>query len=95
LWYKGEDVARVTARKDAYGEAEEWICNSCRFDHKKTSDWVIEGPTKVDRHSVISANHYENLRLLKASIDRQRAALPHGEKVDLGTGALNPNNEEK
>jgi NADH-quinone oxidoreductase subunit G len=95
LWYKGEDVARVTARKDTYGEAEEWICNSCRFDHKKTSDWVIEGPTKVDRHSVISANHYENLRLLKASIDRQRAALPHGDKVDLGTGALNPNNEEK
>lgn len=95
LWYKGEDVARVTARKDTYGEAEEWICNSCRFEHKKTSDWVIEGPTKVDRHSVISANHYENLRLLKASIDRQRASLPHGDKVDLGTGALNPNNEEK
>ncbi|MEO5562903.1 MAG: Fe-S-binding domain-containing protein, partial [Chitinophagaceae bacterium] len=22
------------------------------------SDWVIEGPAKVNRHSVISANHY-------------------------------------
>lgn len=21
-------------------------------------DWVIEGPTKISRHSVISANHY-------------------------------------
>jgi NADH-quinone oxidoreductase subunit G len=30
----------------------------CRFDKNKTRDWVIEGPTKVSRHSVISANHY-------------------------------------
>ncbi len=22
------------------------------------NDWVIEGPTKISRHSVISANHY-------------------------------------
>jgi len=59
LWYKGEEVFRVTARKDEYDEVLEWICNECRFDKKKTSDWVIEGPTKVDRHSVISQNHYE------------------------------------
>jgi NADH-quinone oxidoreductase subunit G len=92
LWYKGEEVLRVTGRKDKYGEVEDWICNSCRFDHKKTSDWVIEGPTKVERHSVISANHYENLRILKANIERQKKALPHGEKVKLGQGALDPNN---
>src|SRR5690606_17745384 len=30
LWYKGEEVLRVTARKDTYGEAEEFICNTCR-----------------------------------------------------------------
>jgi NADH-quinone oxidoreductase subunit G len=59
LWYKGEDVLRVTARKDQYGEVESFICNTCRFDKKKTSDWVIEGPRKVSNQSVISANHYE------------------------------------
>ena len=37
---------------------EEWICNECRFEKKKASDWIIEGPTVVSRHSVISAGHY-------------------------------------
>ena len=35
-----------------------WICNECRFEKKHTNDWVIEGPTRVSRHSVISANKY-------------------------------------
>jgi NADH-quinone oxidoreductase subunit G len=61
LWYKGEDVLRVTGRKDQWGEVEEFICNTCRFDKKKTSDWTIDGPRHIDRHSVISANHYEHL----------------------------------
>jgi NADH-quinone oxidoreductase subunit G len=59
LWYKGEEVLRVTGRKDQWGEVEEFICNTCRFDKKKTADWTIEAPTPVHRHSVISANHYE------------------------------------
>jgi NADH-quinone oxidoreductase subunit G len=59
LWYKGEEVLRVTARKDKNGEVEDFICNTCRFDTKKTADWVIEGPTKISHHSVISSNHYE------------------------------------
>src|SRR5919107_1384713 len=54
LWNRGDEVYRVTARKDQWGEVHEWICNECRFDKKHTNDWVIEGPTKVDRHSVIS-----------------------------------------
>jgi NADH-quinone oxidoreductase subunit G len=58
LWFKGEEVFRVTARKDAYDEVIDWICNECRFEKKKASDWVIEGPTKISRHSVISQNHY-------------------------------------
>ena len=58
LWYKGEEVLRVTARKDKWGEVEDFICNTCRFDTKKTSDWTIEGPVTVDRHSVISQNKY-------------------------------------
>ncbi len=58
LWYQGEEVTRVTARKDKYDEVIEWICNECRFEKKKTSDWVIDGPSNIDRHSVISQNHY-------------------------------------
>ncbi len=58
VWNRGEEIFRVTARKDEWGEVEDWICNECRFDKKKTSDWVIEGPREINRHSVISANHY-------------------------------------
>ncbi|MCS4224770.1 2Fe-2S iron-sulfur cluster-binding protein [Sphingobacterium sp. BIGb0165] len=59
LWYKGEEVIRVTARKDEFGEVEEFICNTCRFDQKKTSDWILDEPTEINSQSVISANHYE------------------------------------
>ncbi|SDY50660.1 2Fe-2S iron-sulfur cluster-binding protein [Hymenobacter psychrophilus] len=67
LWYKGNDVLRTTARKDQYGEVKEWICNECRFEKKETSDWTIEGPSHIDRSSVISANHYE-LPVLNQSV---------------------------
>lgn len=60
LWLRGDDVLRVTARKDQFGEVEDWICNECRFEKKQVSDWVIEGPTVLDRHSVINAGHYTN-----------------------------------
>lgn len=59
LWNRGDEVFRVTARKDQWGEVEDWICNTCRFDKKQTSDWVIEGTRLIDRHSVISQGHYE------------------------------------
>jgi NADH-quinone oxidoreductase subunit G len=58
LWNRGDEVFRVTARKDQWGEVSEWICNECRFMKKHSNDWVIEGPTKIDRHSVISQGHY-------------------------------------
>jgi NADH-quinone oxidoreductase subunit G len=58
LWYKGEEVIRVTGRKNQWGEVKEFICNTCRFDRKKTSEWTIDGPTQISRHSVISANKY-------------------------------------
>jgi NADH-quinone oxidoreductase subunit G len=58
LWQVGGEVFRVTGRKDQWGEVEEFICNTCRFDKKKTSDWVIEGPRKISVQSVISQNHY-------------------------------------
>jgi len=58
LWMKGSEILRVTGRKDKYGELEEFICDDCRFHHKEPADWIIEGPRKIDRHSVISQNHY-------------------------------------
>ncbi len=68
LWQRGEDVLRVTARKDQWGEVEDWICDDCRFVHKKASDWIIEGPTQVNRHSVISQGHYVGMRKPKETI---------------------------
>ena len=70
LWMKGDELLRVTGRKDKYGEVEEFICNDCRFDHKEKNHWMIEGPRTIERHSVISQNHYEttpgnSLRIVK------------------------------
>lgn len=59
LWMRGDDIYRVTARKDEYGEVKEFICNDCRFNHYNAYEWVIEGPREIKRQSVISANHYE------------------------------------
>lgn len=58
LWYKGPDVIRVTARKDEFGEVEEFICNTCRYDKKETIDWVLDEPTPISDQSVIASNHY-------------------------------------
>jgi NADH-quinone oxidoreductase subunit G len=65
IWLKGKEVLRVTARKDMWGEAEEWICNECRFEKKNINDWTVEGPRHISRKSVISQNHYEELTKLK------------------------------
>lgn len=75
IWLKGDEVLRVTARKDKWGEVHEWICNECRFEKKHMNDWVIERPTHIDRHSVISQNHYENLAQLKLDIGKQQKQL--------------------
>ena len=69
LWMRGDEVFRVTARKDEWGEIKDtadgktgWICNECRFEKKNVSDWVIEGPSVINRHSVISQGHYLGLK---------------------------------
>ena len=59
VWMYGNEIYRVTARKDKYGEVRDFICNTCRFEKKNTNDWTIEGPRDIDRHSVIGQNHYE------------------------------------
>lgn len=58
-WMYGGEIYRVTARKDKYGEVHDFICNTCRFEKKDIKDWTIEGARDIDRHSVISQNHYE------------------------------------
>ena len=54
----GNEIQRVTARKDEYHEVEEFICNECRFDHKNVNDWVIEGRRRFEKWSVINQNNY-------------------------------------
>lgn len=64
VWMFGDEIYRVTGRKDKYGEIEDidgktaWLCNECRFDKKDKNQWTIEGPRVIDRHSVISQGHY-------------------------------------
>jgi len=64
VWMFGNEIMRVTGRKDQYGEVEDvdgkpgWICNECRFEKKDANQWTIEGPRVINRHSVISQGHY-------------------------------------
>ncbi|GAL83507.1 NADH dehydrogenase subunit G [Sporocytophaga myxococcoides] len=58
VWMKGDEVFRVTGRKDQYGEVEDFICNDCRFEKKLASDWTVEGPAPIQRNSVQAQNKY-------------------------------------
>jgi NADH-quinone oxidoreductase subunit G len=79
LWFKGSEVLRVTARKDQWGEVEDWICNTCRYDKKELTDWTIEGPSHIARNSVIAQNHNE-LTKLKLETGKQLHALQAAKK---------------
>src|SRR5690606_1933350 len=59
LWMYNDEVFRITGRKDQWGEVEEFICNTCRYDKKQPGDWIIEGPRQIKNSSVISANKYD------------------------------------
>lgn len=74
LWMKGDEVLRVTARKNAFAEVLEFICNTCRFDSKEVAAWTIEGPTKISDQSVISQNHYEQTVNPTPNIDHPLSA---------------------
>lgn len=84
LWTKGEEVLRVSGRKDQYGEVKEFICNECRYDHKDMSHWTVEGPRHIERGSVISQNHYEKIDLVKLKKDVERQ-LEHQKGKPLPT----------
>ena len=74
VWMFGNEIQRVTGRKDQYGEVEEFICNTCRFDKKEVSDWTIEGPRKFAKDSVINQNNYTR-PLEKVIIDTEKNIL--------------------
>jgi len=69
LWLRGDEVLRVTARKDVWGEVQVydekpgWICNDCRFHKKQESDWIVEGLANINRHSVIGQGKYPGLKM--------------------------------
>jgi NADH-quinone oxidoreductase subunit G len=74
LWMFGNEIQRVTARKDEYHEVEDFICNTCRFDKKEVSDWTIEGPRKFEKDSVINQNNYTR-KLEKVVIETEKGIL--------------------
>ena len=80
LWMFGNEIQRVTARKDEFHEVEEFICNTCRFDKKDVADWVIEGPRKFEKDSVINQNNYTR-KLEKVEIDTEKGIL-EGRAID-------------
>ena len=78
LWMRGDEVYRVTARKDEWGEIQTsektgktgWICNTCRFDKKEAADWIVEDLAPIGRLSVIGQGKYRNLEVPDETIKR-------------------------
>lgn len=68
LWMQGKDILRITGRKDEFGELENFICNTCRFDKKNASDWTIEGPRHIAKDSVIGQNLQINEKKLSNKV---------------------------
>ena len=85
LWLRGDDVYRVTARTDEWGEIKTasngktgWICNECRFEKKNVQDWEIEGVSDIQRHSVIGQGKYKNLLLPNETLVKvMKGSRPH------------------
>lgn len=80
LWMKGDDVLRVSARKDKYNEVEDWICNDCRYENKSLGQWIVEGPRHIAKDSVIAQNHYEHIDMQKLKLDINRQIKFQGGK---------------
>jgi NADH-quinone oxidoreductase subunit G len=98
VWMFGKEIYRVTARKDVYHEVENdaegkpaWICNDCRFEHKNSADWTIEGPRKMEGWSVINQGKYmaakskveidTDPRILKGRQEDRKAISMNGTKT--------------
>ncbi len=77
VWLRGDEVFRVTARKDEWGEVESnedgstaWICNSCRFDKKHIKYWTLENLAPIARNSVIGQGKYAGLVTPQETIEK-------------------------
>ncbi|MEA4918723.1 2Fe-2S iron-sulfur cluster-binding protein [Proteiniphilum sp.] len=80
LWMFGNEVQRVTAPKDQFKEVEHYICNECRFDHKRKEDWVIEGPHRFGNYSVLNINKNELVNPAEVVIDTDKLTLEGRDK---------------
>jgi NADH-quinone oxidoreductase subunit G len=56
VWMFGDEIQRVTGRKDVYHEVEEFICNSCRFDHRRLIGLLKDQENR--QRPVINQNNY-------------------------------------
>ena len=81
----GNEIQRVTGRKDEYHEVEDFICNECRFDRKKTADWTLEHPTHVADTSVIASNHYETFKPLPVIQDNMALQEANQRELEKST----------
>lgn len=106
LWMFGDQIQRVTARKDQWGEVEDFICNECRFDHKNVEDWTVEGPRKIKKTSVQSVNNYiksdkmvelhlDELTLQGRTSDRKKISMPDAIYDEKESTAINKTREEE
>lgn len=75
LWMFGDEVLRVTARKDRFSEVDEFICNECRFERKQKSDWTIEGPHRFNTDSVLNIN--------RNAVAHNRSVSIHADKLTM------------
>ncbi len=90
LYTFGNDVLRVSARKDEYNEVEEFICNTCRFEKKDKAAWIIDGPRKFAKYSVINQNNYTQ-KLQPVEFDTDDKFLLTGREQDrISLSMVNP-----
>jgi hypothetical protein len=88
----GDEIYRITGRKDQYGEVDEFICNTCRFDTKDLSQWTIEGPRHIERDSVIGQGHYEVKAEIPGSVNVLNSPSLENMVNNSSTNTINTDN---
>ena len=91
-WMFGDEIYRITGRKDQYGEVDEFICNTCRFDTKDLSQWTIEGPRHIERDSVIGQGHYEVKAEIPGSVNVLNSPSLENMVNNSSTNTINTDN---
>ena len=100
-WMFGNEIYRVTSRKDEYREVESledgkpaYICNECRYEKKALTDWKIEGPRKFESFSVINQGKYMK-NTAKVEIDTDPRILYGRQEDRKAISMVNKPNEKK